>query len=150
MNIIRGERARRRRFPRVVALLLSAYAVWLPASVSAQWTNSTSNPNDIRNTNPGNVGVGTTALVTAAAGPIGFIALVAPQVARRLTRSPGVSLLASAAMGATILTLAHLRSLLIAQAYRSIPVGLITVCLGGLYLIWLLIREARREYGPRR
>jgi iron complex transport system permease protein len=26
-----------------------------------------------------------------------------------------------------------------------VPVGLITVCLGGLYLIWLLIRETRRN-----
>ncbi|MGO3833601.1 MAG: FecCD family ABC transporter permease [Microbacteriaceae bacterium] len=90
------------------------------------------------------LGVATTALVTAAAGPIGFIALVAPQLARRLTRSAGTSLLSAAAMGAALLATAHLVSLLIAQAYRAIPVGLITVCLGGLYLIWLLIRESRR------
>ncbi|MFT4052090.1 MAG: iron chelate uptake ABC transporter family permease subunit [Microbacterium sp.] len=96
------------------------------------------------------VGVATTALVTAAAGPIGFIALAAPQLARRLTRSPGVSLLAAAAMGAALLCLAHLLSLLIAQVFRAVPVGLITVCLGGLYLIWLLIREARVSYGAAR
>lgn len=93
------------------------------------------------------LGVATTALVTAAAGPIGFIALVAPQLARRLTRSAGTSLLSAAAMGAALLATAHLASVLIAQAYRAIPVGLITVCLGGLYLIWLLIREARRAGG---
>ncbi|GLY30721.1 iron chelate uptake ABC transporter family permease subunit [Kineosporia sp. NBRC 101731] len=87
------------------------------------------------------------AVVTAAAGPIGFIALTAPQLARRLTRSAGVSLLAAAGMGAALLVCAHVASLLIAQAYRPIPVGLITVCLGGLYLIWLLIRETRRQYG---
>ncbi|MFI5492429.1 FecCD family ABC transporter permease [Actinoplanes sp. NPDC051859] len=92
-------------------------------------------------------GVATVAVVTAAAGPISFIALAAPQVARRLTRSPGVSLLASAAMGAALLSGAHLISLLIAQAYRPVPVGLITVCLGGGYLIWLLIREAHQRYG---
>ena len=92
-------------------------------------------------------GVATVALVTAAAGPIGFIALVAPQLARRLTRSPGVSLLSSAAMGAALLAAAHLLSLLIAQAYRPVPVGLITVCLGGIYLIHLLIRESRAQYG---
>ena len=93
------------------------------------------------------LGVGTTALVTAASGPIGFIALVAPQLARRLTRSAGTSLLAAAALGSALLASAHLVSLLIAQAYRAIPVGLITVCLGGLYLIWLLIRESRRVGG---
>ncbi|MFT4030732.1 MAG: iron chelate uptake ABC transporter family permease subunit [Protaetiibacter sp.] len=96
------------------------------------------------------VGVATTALVTAAAGPIGFIALAAPQLARRLTRSAGVSLLASAAMGAALLCLAHLLSRLVAEVYRAIPVGLITVCLGGLYLIWLLIREARAQDGAAR
>ncbi|OZM71237.1 iron ABC transporter permease [Amycolatopsis antarctica] len=93
------------------------------------------------------VGVATVALVTASAGPIGFVALIAPQVARRLTRSPGVSLLAAAAMGATLLACAHLLSLVIAQFYRAIPVGLISVCLGGIYLLWLLVREARRQYG---
>ena len=95
-------------------------------------------------------GVATVALVTAAAGPIGFIALVAPQLARRLTRTPGVSLLAAAAMGSALLTCAHLVTEVIAQVYRPIPVGLITVCLGGVYLIWLLIRETRTHYGTTR
>ena len=92
------------------------------------------------------VGVATTALVTAVAGPIGFVALVAPQLARRLSRSAGVSLLGSAAMGAALLTAAHLLSLLVAQRFQPVPVGLVTVCIGGLYLIWLLVKEARREY----
>ncbi|MGW4201387.1 FecCD family ABC transporter permease [Streptomyces sp. NPDC004726] len=91
------------------------------------------------------VGVATTALVTAAAGPIGFVALAAPQLARRLTRTPGVTVASAAFMGAALVTLAHASSLAIAQAYRPVPVGLITVCLGGLYLIWLLIRETRRS-----
>lgn len=95
-------------------------------------------------------GVATVALVTAAAGPIGFVALVAPQLARRLTGSPGVSLLGAASMGAALLALAHLLALVLAQVYRPIPVGLITVCLGGLYLIWLLIRETRKQYGTPR
>jgi iron complex transport system permease protein len=95
-------------------------------------------------------GVATTALVTAAAGPIGFIALAAPQLARRIARAPGVSLLASAAMGAFLLVGAHLLSLVIAQVYRPVPVGLITVCVGGTYLIWLLIRETRRRDGGAR
>ena len=93
------------------------------------------------------VGVATTAIVTAAAGPIGFVALAAPQLARRLTHSPGVSLWPSAAMGAALLSIAHLASLVIAEFYRPIPVGLITVSIGGCYMIWLLIRETRRQYG---
>lgn len=91
------------------------------------------------------LGVATTALVTAAAGPIGFIALTAPQLARRLTRSAGVSLIASGAMGAALLSAAYVLSLLISQVYRPIPVGLVTVCLGGVYMIWLLLRQARTQ-----
>lgn len=90
------------------------------------------------------IGVGTTALVTAAAGPIGFVALVAPQLARRLTRSPGVSIAGAAFMGAAILIAAQFLNLLVASFYRPVPVGLITVALGGIYLIWLLIKETRR------
>ncbi len=89
-------------------------------------------------------GVAAAALVTAAAGPIGFIALCAPQIAQRVARTPGVSVTAAAFMGAALLTAAQFASLAIAQFYRAIPVGLITVCLGGVYLIWLLIRETRR------
>ena len=88
--------------------------------------------------------------LTAAAGPIGFIALVAPQLARRVTRSPGVSLFSAAVMGAVLLASAHLLSLWMAQVFRPVPVGLITVCLGGLYLIWLLVHESRKHYGALR
>ncbi|MDF1487101.1 FecCD family ABC transporter permease [Tessaracoccus caeni] len=89
-------------------------------------------------------GVASTALVTAAAGPIGFVALAAPQLARRITRTPGVSVISAGCMGAALLSGAHFLSRVIAQLYRAVPVGLVTVCLGGLYLIWLLIREARK------
>jgi len=95
-------------------------------------------------------GVATTALVTAAAGPIGFIALAAPQLARRLTRSPGVSVLAAAAMGSALLSAAHLLSHVLAIVFRPVPVGLITVCIGGIYLIVLLIRESRSRSGAAR
>jgi iron complex transport system permease protein len=53
-------------------------------------------------------------------------------------------------MGAFLLVGAHLLSLVIAQVYRPVPVGLITVCVGGTYLIWLLIRETRRRDGGAR
>ena len=90
------------------------------------------------------VGVALTAVVTAMAGPIAFIALAAPQIARRLTGSPSVTLTASAAVGALLL----IASDILAQrlfAPSQLPVGIITVCLGGVYLIWLLIQEARKR-----
>ncbi|WP_127795127.1 iron chelate uptake ABC transporter family permease subunit [Agromyces sp. LHK192] len=90
------------------------------------------------------VGVALTATATAAAGPIAFIALAAPQLARRLTRSAGVTIAASAAMGAVLLSASDF----VAQHAFSplqLPVGIITVSVGGLYLIWLLIMEVRRR-----
>lgn len=90
------------------------------------------------------LGVALIATVTATAGPIGFVALVAPQLARRLTRSAGVALLPSAAMGALLLVAADY----LAQrvfAPTQLPVGVVTISLGGIYFAWLLIAEARRQ-----
>lgn len=87
------------------------------------------------------LGVALTAVVTAAAGPIAFIALCAPQIARRLTRSTGVTLVASALTGSVLLLAADWA----AQHALGVqlPVGVMTVSIGGLYFIWLLIREGR-------
>ncbi|OSN02165.1 iron ABC transporter permease [Lonsdalea populi] len=87
-------------------------------------------------------GIVLTALVTATAGPISFIALAAPQIARRLTRASATPLVSAALVGATLLLAADM----IAQhAFRQVqlPVGAVTVSIGGIYLIWLLIRESR-------
>nr|WP_228507479.1 iron chelate uptake ABC transporter family permease subunit [Plantibacter sp. VKM Ac-2880] len=79
--------------------------------------------------------------VTAVAGPIAFIALAAPQIARRLTRSPGIPLVATALVGGVLL----LGSDLVAQHLipLTVPVGVVTVVIGGLYLTQLLLRERR-------
>ncbi|MBB6416654.1 iron chelate uptake ABC transporter family permease subunit [Streptomyces sp. AK010] len=83
-----------------------------------------------------------TASATAAAGPVSFVALTAPQLARRLTRSPGPNLLPSLCMGATLLVVADWVS---QRAFGSeqLPVGVITGVLGGVYLLWLLVGERR-------
>lgn len=88
------------------------------------------------------LGVALTAIVTAAAGPISFIALAAPQIARRLTRSAGVALVPSALMGGLLLLAADWT----AQHALGVqlPVGVMTVSIGGLYFIWLLLREGRK------
>ncbi|MEU6371476.1 iron chelate uptake ABC transporter family permease subunit [Streptomyces sp. NPDC046931] len=83
-----------------------------------------------------------TAGATAAAGPVGFVALTAPQLARRLTRSPGPNLVASMAMGATLLIVADWASQRVFGA-DQLPVGVVTGVLGGLYLLWLLVTERR-------
>jgi iron complex transport system permease protein len=83
-----------------------------------------------------------TASATAAAGPVGFVALTAPQLARRLTRSPGPNLVASLWMGAALLVTADWIS---QRAFGAdqLPVGVVTGVLGGVYLLWLLVSERR-------
>lgn len=91
------------------------------------------------------VGVALTAVVTAVTGPVAFVSLAAPQIARRLRRrSRGFDPLGAALTGAVLLTAADL----IAQhaiPAASVPVGAVTVCLGGVYLVYLLMRESDRS-----
>ena len=83
-----------------------------------------------------------TAAATAAAGPVSFVALTAPQLARRLTRSPGPNLLASLCMGAALLVTADWASQRL-FGDGQLPVGVVTGVLGGVYLLWLLVTERR-------
>ncbi|MFI0981125.1 FecCD family ABC transporter permease [Streptomyces sp. NPDC021093] len=90
------------------------------------------------------ISVALAAFATAVTGPIWFIALAAPQVARKITRSSGPVLLSSALMGAVMLAVSDLAvQRLFAPAL--LPVGTATGCVGGLYLIWLLINESRKS-----
>ncbi|GAA1964202.1 FecCD family ABC transporter permease [Amycolatopsis minnesotensis] len=88
------------------------------------------------------VGVGCTATVTAVAGPIVFIALAAPQIGRRLAKAPGVPLLPAALTGAVLLLGADLIAQML-LAPVSLPVGVVSAAIGGVYLIWLLTKEVR-------
>ncbi|MGP9604777.1 FecCD family ABC transporter permease [Brachybacterium sp. AOP42-E1-35] len=88
-------------------------------------------------------GVVLIATVTAAAGPIAFIALAAPQIAKRLAQSAGVPLLPSAFVGALLLTTADFAAQHLLP--DPLPVGVVTVIIGGGYLIYLIIHEARRR-----
>ncbi|MGW0767850.1 FecCD family ABC transporter permease [Streptomyces sp. NPDC002676] len=83
-----------------------------------------------------------TAAATAAAGPVSFVALTAPQLARRLSRSPGPNLVPSLCMGAALLVAADWAA---QRAFGAdqLPVGVVTGVLGGGYLLWLLVTERR-------
>lgn len=78
----------------------------------------------------------------AAAGPVAFVSLTAPQLARRLTRAPGPNLLASLCLGAALLAGADIAA---QRAFpgSQLPVGVVTGVLGGGYLVWLLATERR-------
>jgi iron complex transport system permease protein len=82
-------------------------------------------------------------ICVVAVGPIGFVALTAPQIARRLARSAGPPLLCSALTGVVVV----LASDIVAQRIvpeRALPVGVITGAVGGLYLAWLLTSGWRK------
>ena len=73
----------------------------------------------------------------AAAGPIAFVALAAPQIVRRLTEVAGVQVLTSALIGALLLVAADLLSMVL-PSRLTMPVGLVTGVIGGVYLLWVL------------
>ena len=87
-------------------------------------------------------GVALIAVVTAVSGPIAFIALAAPQVARRLSVSAGLPIGGSAVIGALLLLAADVVAQHVVPG--SVPVGIVTVVIGGVYLVTLLIHEARK------
>ncbi|MGV9712566.1 FecCD family ABC transporter permease [Gordonia sp. NPDC003424] len=90
------------------------------------------------------LGVALTAAATAVAGPIAFIALASPHIARRLVGGGRTPLPATALTGSLLLLVSDL---IAAHAFapQVLPVGVVTVCLGGLYLCHLLYRELRQD-----
>ena len=89
-------------------------------------------------------GVMLAAICVATAGPIGFIALAAPQLARRLSRSAGITMITSAAMGALLLGGADFLAQRLLSPFQ-IPVGLVSAAVGGIYLVWLLMFSSDRR-----
>jgi iron complex transport system permease protein len=84
-----------------------------------------------------------TAVTCAFVGPISFIALCAPAIARPLVAHGGTALGASAIVGAALLALSDL----IAQFALpgvSMPVGVVTGALGAVFLLWLLATSKGR------
>jgi iron complex transport system permease protein len=89
------------------------------------------------------IGVALVSAVTAVAGPIAFIALAAPQVTRRLARSASIPLGTTGVVGGALLLAADLVSQHVVPF--TVPVGVVTVVMGGAYLVWLLLHESRRR-----
>ncbi|GAA3668113.1 FecCD family ABC transporter permease [Microbacterium marinilacus] len=88
------------------------------------------------------VAVALAAVATALCGPISFVALAAPHLARRLLGGAGVPVLGAALTGSVLLVGADLATQLLPFGLR-VPVALMTGVLGGVYLIWLLTRSRR-------
>lgn len=88
--------------------------------------------------------VGLVAIATSFAGPVSFVALVAPAIARRLVSDGGAALLPSAGVGAVLVLAADL-----AGQHGlfgvSAPVGIVTGIIGAPYLLWLLATNERKS-----
>ncbi|TPW22670.1 iron ABC transporter permease [Marinobacter nauticus] len=85
-----------------------------------------------------------TGLAVSVCGPVGLIALLAPELARALCRPGKVPLTAAALAGASFMLVADLlgRTLF---APLEIPVGIITAIVGSPYLLWILLRPSPRS-----
>jgi iron complex transport system permease protein len=76
-------------------------------------------------------------------GAIGFVGLIAPYAARRLTRGhPGRALLPAAAIGSILLLGADL-AVRFGPAGRIIPVGVLTTVVGAPLFIWIVVTMRR-------
>ena len=80
------------------------------------------------------------AAATAAAGPVSFVALAAPQLCRRLTRTTGALVVPAAFMGAFLLSASDFAAQRVIPS-TQLPVGVMTGVIGGAYLCWLLAHE---------
>lgn len=86
------------------------------------------------------LGTALAAVATATAGPISFIALAAPQIAKRIA---GPGLVSAGVTGSLLLSVSDLASLWISPS-GQLPVGVFTASVGGAYLAWLLLWASRR------
>jgi iron complex transport system permease protein len=85
-------------------------------------------------------GVGLATFATATAGPVLFVALVAPQIAQRLAGMAWPPLIVSGLTGAAVVLAADVASRYILPS-TQLPVGVVTGALGAPVLLWLLTRR---------
>ncbi|MDQ0727581.1 iron chelate uptake ABC transporter family permease subunit [Microbacterium sp. W4I20] len=91
------------------------------------------------------IAVGLCGVVTAAIGPIAFVALAAPHLARLVVKNGPAHLVATALTGAVLLSLADILGQNGIPGH-ALPVGVVTLVLGGVYLIFLVVRSAPQRF----
>lgn len=120
-------------------------ARWLPIT---QLGPSSSAGLGVHSTTVRWVAVACAVLLTAACcaftGPISFIALCAPPIARALLGNGAIGIAASALTGAVLLTVADLLAQF-ALPGLSLPVGVVTGAVGAVFLLWLLASSKGRQ-----
>jgi iron complex transport system permease protein len=89
------------------------------------------------------VGVALVAAATSVAGPVPFVALAAPAIARSLLDDGGPALALSGVLGALLMLGADVVGQHALPGQLAAPVGIVTGLVGAPYLIWLLARTSR-------
>ncbi|WP_069817301.1 FecCD family ABC transporter permease [Streptomyces sp. TP-A0874] len=92
------------------------------------------------------IGVVLASVATGMAGPVDFVALLAPQIARRTARTAQIPLAGAALTGALIVVLADLLARVL-LAPTELPAGVLTAAVGAPYLIWLIVQSRSRRIG---
>jgi iron complex transport system permease protein len=85
-----------------------------------------------------------TALAVAVAGPVGLIALAAPELARHTTGHRGLPVFTAGLAGALLMTAADW----VGRTWFApieIPVGVVVAVVGGPYLLWIVLRLSSRN-----
>ncbi|WP_377319978.1 FecCD family ABC transporter permease [Pimelobacter simplex] len=88
------------------------------------------------------LGVALVSVATAVVGPVAFISLAAPQIARRAAGTPYLPLTLTGLTGALLLLMSDFTAQHLLPV--TLPAGVVTVVLGGAFLVWLIVREMRR------
>ena len=84
------------------------------------------------------IGVLLVSLATATTGPVAFVALAAPHIAKTLTKTTGVGFTSSALMGALLVFGSDVIP-------GGMQVGVVTGAIGGLYLMYLIYLERKKS-----
>jgi iron complex transport system permease protein len=88
--------------------------------------------------------VGLVAATTTAIGPVAFVALASPQIAKRVLRTAEPSLIGAAVTGALIVQASDIVAQRIVPE-TPLPVGVVTGGVGGVYLVYLLAAQWRQS-----
>ncbi|MCK9793194.1 iron chelate uptake ABC transporter family permease subunit [Isoptericola sp. 4D.3] len=88
--------------------------------------------------------VGLVAVATSFVGPLAFVALVAPAIARRLVDDGGAALTVSVLTGALLVLAADVVGQHLLFGIQA-PTGIVTGMIGAPYLLWLLATDGRKS-----
>lgn len=89
-----------------------------------------------------------TSVTVSVVGPIGFVGLIAPHIIKLIGyRKHFPLLIASFIWGGNVLLAADILARILDPSFTELPVGAITALIGAPWLIWLVLRMRKTQYG---